>query len=208
MPYRGVDYKKSARFHPKVSLVWYAILRASGTLDAIGVPSHHTGTLCRRFCNKDVSFTPSVLYRSSVCVRIDDFTPIKVTAIQCHDQHLCGCDIGCNGNVILVAHAHQLILDLTGISAGSCISEVQKQVDFIISHARSDLLLAALLTCQQLLDLQTGCLGNILGGNAGSAQMMLTEYAAISNTKLSHQFLLHVACNDSYLHNVSLPHFG
>ena len=132
MPYRGVDYKKSARFHPKVSLVWYAILRASGTLDAIGVPSHHTGTLCRRFCNKDVSFTPSVLYRSSVCVRIDDFTPIKVTAIKCHDQHLCGCDIGGNGNVLNVTHSDKLLLSRIVFRIGTRISEADKHVYLVI----------------------------------------------------------------------------
>ena len=204
MPYRGVDYKKSARFHPKVSLVRYAILRASGILDAYACPLTVWALSVDVVCKKDVSFTLPAQNGLSVGMRVDDFAPIQVTAIQCHDQHLCSSDIGSNGNVVLVAHAHQLVLGLTRIFARSCISEVQKQVYLIICYARSDLLFTALLTRQKSFNLQTGCFGNILCGNAGSAQMMLAEHAAIGDTKLSHQFFLHVACNDSYLHNVSL----
>jgi hypothetical protein len=37
--------------------------------------------------------------------------------------------------------------------------------------------------------------------------VMLAEHAAIGDTELRHQFFLHVACNDCYLHSVSLPYF-
>ena len=138
--------------------------------------------------------------------RVDDLSPIQVSAIQCHDQHLGSCDIGCNRHVVLIAHTHQLVFDLAGASAGTRISEVQEHIDLIISHTRSDLLFAALLSRKQLFNLQAGRFGNILGSNAGCAQIVLTEHAAVSDTKLCHQFFFHVACNDSYLHSVSLPY--
>ena len=53
---------------------------------------------------------------------------------------------------------------------------------------------------EQSLYFKTGSLGNVFSGYTRSAQIMLAQYAAISNTKLRHKFFFLVICDDSYFH--------
>ena len=64
---------------------------------------------------------------------------------------------------------------------------------------------AALFPREQSLDLQTGSFGNILGGYACGAQVVLAENSAICYAELCHQLFFHIVCDYCYFHDGSLP---
>ena len=76
---------------------------------------------------------------------VHDLAPIQITAIQSHDQHLGGGDVGGHGDVVQVAHTEQLVLGLVVACGGAGVAEIQKHVDLVIGNAGGDLLLTALL---------------------------------------------------------------
>ena len=101
------------------------------------------------------------------------------------------------------------MLGLVVAGGGAGVAEVQEHVDLVVSDTGSDLLLAALLTREQTLDIQSGRFGNVLGGNAGRTQIMLAQNTAVGDTELSHQFFFQVMCNDRNLHSKPLfSYFG
>ena len=73
-------------------------------------------------------------------------SPIEVASVERGYQHLGGCDVGCNGNVVEIAKAEKLVVNGAGRCGGASVLEVQKHVNFVVSYAGSHLLLAALLT--------------------------------------------------------------
>ena len=84
---------------------------------------------------------------------VHDLAPIQVTAIQCHNKHLGGGDIGGYWDVVQVTHTEQLMLGLVVAGRGAGVAEVQKYVDLVVGDTGGDLLLAALLTREHALDL-------------------------------------------------------
>ena len=89
---------------------------------------------------------------------INKLAPIKIATIERHNNDLCGCDIGSNGDVVSVASKKKLALDLIVTREArrrASVTEIDKNVYFVISDSGSDLLLAALLTAEQFFNLKS-----------------------------------------------------
>ena len=65
-------------------------------------------------------------------MRIDKLAPVKTAAVERHNEHLCGCNIGCDGNVVYVAKAKQTHLCLGRSFRGVGRTEIEDEVDLII----------------------------------------------------------------------------
>ena len=135
---------------------------------------------------------------------INYLSPIKVAAVESHNDDLRGGNIGCNGDVVSIARQEKLFLDLVmlGIHIGgrTSITEIDKNVYLVVCDSGSDLLLSALLAGEHLFYLKTGCFRYIFSGYSGSADVVLAENTAVRNTKLSDKLFLHVMCYNSYFH--------
>ena len=70
----------------------------------------------------------------------DDISPIQIAALQAVNQHLCGGDVGGDGDVVHIAQAqHVHIVCLVGLLVER-IAEEQQHVNFVAGDARGNLL--------------------------------------------------------------------
>lgn len=75
-------------------------------------------------------------------------------------------------------------------SCGRCerISEHEQKIDLVAGYSGSYLLVAALTSAEEALNLESRCFGYELARSAGRAQGMATQDTAISYTELGHKF--------------------
>ena len=79
-------------------------------------------------------------------------------------------------------------------SLGSCgfgcerISEHEQKIDLVAGYSGSYLLVAALTSAEEALNLKSRCFGYELARSAGRAQGMAAQDTAISYTELGHKF--------------------
>ena len=90
---------------------------------------------------------------------------------------------------------------IPGVS-GVGIGEQQHQIDFIVSDAGVDLLMAALLMGQKQGNGQTGVIRDQAAGGGGGVEIMLGKQTLICGTELHHQFFLLVMGQECDIHNV------
>ena len=81
-----------------------------------------------------------------------------------------------------------------------CISEEQKKVDFVKCDSGRYLLDTALHARHKTLDIESGCVGNILTRCIRGAKIMLAQNTLICYTEFRYKFLFCIRCNNCYLH--------
>ena len=79
---------------------------------------------------------------------VEKIAPIKVAAFKCMDKCLCGCNIGCNGNIVHVAKAKQGGIVRAGVLVHRVTEEKQK-VDFVAGDSGSDLFATAVASAEE-----------------------------------------------------------
>ena len=117
------------------------------------------------------------------------FAPIQVAPLQAHDEHLRACQIGGNGDIVLITvpdgFDHLAVIPGIGIVG---VGEQQDQIDLVIGDPGIDLLVAALLMGQKKGNGQTGIVTNQPSGGSGGIQAVLGKHTLICGTELNHQF--------------------
>ena len=157
------------------------------------------GSVSLHFNGLDESVSLSVIFGAGVI----NLSPVKVTAVKCLNEDFGGGDISSNGNIVKIAHSHHFGFFLIKAKGRASVSKVDKKVNLIISETGSDLLFAAVLTCEELFYLKTCRVGDILCSNARCAKVVLTENAAICDTELCHKFFFHVVSYNCNFHLLS-----
>ena len=92
---------------------------------------------------------------------IYDFAPVEVAAVQRVYQHLRSCDICCDGNVMHVAEAEQVVFRFAEIRGRDRGTEIKEHIDLIEGNARRNLLFSALFAREQALNGKTGSLAYV-----------------------------------------------
>ena len=79
----------------------------------------------------------------ALTVWVDNISPVKVAAFQAVNQHLGGCNIGRNRNIMHVAKAQHIhLVDFVGLRSHR-IPEKKQQVNFIAGNTGGNLLIPA-----------------------------------------------------------------
>lgn len=104
------------------------------------------------------------------------------------NKSLSGGYIGGNGDVVHVAESEKICF--VGLVRLGCerISEHEQKIDLVAGYSGSYLLVAALTSAEEALNLKSRCLGYELARSAGRAQGMAAQDTAISYTELGHKF--------------------
>ena len=161
---------QNARFHPNFSLFIFGfIYKSLSYRTKSGIPQGFHKGLSAKVPLSVMPFPTERVFTflSAVSAGIYNLTPIKVAPLKCGNDDLCRCDVGCNGNIVKVAHTEKLHFRLVDLGIGTGISEIEQYVYLVIRNAGSDLLFAACLTRHKSVYLKTGCLGNKLCGGSG-----------------------------------------
>ena len=134
------------------------------------------------------------------------FAPIQIAALQAHDEHFRGSQVGGDGHIVLVAVPDGLdhLAVVPGFS-GVGVGEQQHQVNFVICDPGIDLLMAALLVGKQQRNGQTGIVRDQTAGGSCGIQVMLCQNTFLSGAELHHQFLLLIVGQKRDIHSMVTP---
>ena len=125
------------------------------------------------------------LYGKGYSVGIHDLTPIQISAGQTVNQQFRSGNIAGEGDRMLITQTH----DIHDFCVEQIIHggiEKEDHVNLIVADSLTDLLNSAQLMGQELVDLQSGGIGDHLSSGVGSADSMLGQDAAIRSTELNH----------------------
>ena len=127
--------------------------------------------------------------------------PIKIAPVKCHNNDLGSSNIGCNGHIISIARQEELFLNFVVLReavAGAGVAEINENIYLVVLNSGRNLLFSTLSSAEKLLNFKPCCFGYILGGDTGSADIVLTEYAAIGYAKLGYELFFYVVSNYCY----------
>ena len=75
---------------------------------------------------------------------MSNFSPIQITAFQCHNECFCCCNISGHGDVMHIAKTQQVHFIWFRSLAVDRVTEEEQNIDFIAGNACADLLISAL----------------------------------------------------------------